>query len=155
MTHTDIEKLLSNAMDTFKAFDNLTVENSGDPQNVFPTSIWQILKHLIAWQAYQLNQLRGEAPGRPIGETDTWTGEKAPKNEAVLQEAVALFKNQLTAIKSEATRSSVTQEELVSNLSIIQETSLHLSFHVGEVVLMRRIKGSYPMPHQMQAFLQE
>jgi hypothetical protein len=102
-----------------------------------------------------LNQLRGEATGRPVGETDTWTGEKAPKNEAVLREAVELFKNQLTAIKSQVTCSSVTQGELVNKLSIIQEISLHLSFHLGEVVLMRRMKGSYPMPHQMQAFLQE
>jgi hypothetical protein len=154
MTRPDLEKLLTHALDTFRAFDDLTVENSGDGQHTFPTSIWQILNHLIAWQAYQLGRLRGVVPGKPMDESQTWLKEKFPENEAVLGAAVEAFKGQLAAIRAEAARFPAMEEEWISKLGIIQEISLHLSFHLGEVVLMRRMGGSYPMPHQMREFLQ-
>jgi hypothetical protein len=149
-----VKSIFSNALDTFKAFDNLTIENSGHNQDAFPTSIWQILNHLIVWQAYQLNQLKDVVPGKHINETDTWIEEKAPPNEAVLRAAVAQFKDQLEAIRAEVLCLTATGEELANKLKMVQELSLHLSFHLGEVVLMRRVQGSYPLPHQMKAFLQ-
>lgn len=38
-------------------------------------------------------------------------------------------------------------------LKLIQDLSVHLSFHLGEVILMRRMAGTYPLPHQMKDFL--
>jgi uncharacterized damage-inducible protein DinB len=154
MTQRDIESLLGNALDTFRAFDNLTVEISGNNQQSFPTSIWQILNHLIGWQAYQLSRLKGVVPGKLIDESETWLEEVSPENEAVLAAAVETFKGQLADMRAEATRLPAAEEERVSKLGIILEVGLHLSFHLGEVVLMRRVQGSYPMPHQMKAFLQ-
>ena len=153
MTQPDFGYVFGSALDTFKAFDDLTVANSGDHGPAFPTSTWQILNHLVAWQAYQLSQLRGEAPSRPISETDTWHGEKTPPSEAVLRATVEAFKNQLAAIGSEVSRLPATGNALADKLKIVQELSVHLSFHLGEVVLMRRVQGSYPLPHQMKAFL--
>lgn len=150
----DLRRVFSNALDTFKAFEDLTVETSGGNANAFPTSIWQILNHLIVWHAYQLDQLRGVATGKSIGETDTWMAEKGPQDEAALGAAVARFKQQLAAIGAEVTDMPGIGEELVEKLGIVQELALHLSFHLGEVVLMRRMQGSYPMPHQMKAFLE-
>ena len=40
-------------------------------------------------------------------------------------------------------------------LKIVQTLSVHLSFHLGEIVLILRQNGHYPMPHEMQAFLSE
>ncbi|CAA9298594.1 MAG: hypothetical protein AVDCRST_MAG56-5221 [uncultured Cytophagales bacterium] len=154
MTQPDYGYVFGSALDTFKAFDDLTVANSGEHGPAFPTSTWQILNHLIAWQAYQLGQLRGDAPGRPMGETDTWNGARTPPSEAVLRAAVEQFEGQLAAIGSEVRRVTATGDASADQLKIIQELSLHLSFHLGEVVLMRRMQGSYPLPHQMKAFLQ-
>jgi hypothetical protein len=43
MVPTDTQRLFAQAFDTFKAFDNLTVESSSAEQQAFPASIWQIL----------------------------------------------------------------------------------------------------------------
>ncbi|GEM_PF-4225960 len=52
MTPADSHHLFAQAFDTFKAFDDLTVEASGFVEQGFPTSIWQIMQHLRAWQAH-------------------------------------------------------------------------------------------------------
>jgi hypothetical protein len=57
MTPADSRRLFEQAFETFKAFDNLTVASSSWEQQAFPASIWQILQHLLLWQAYQLAQL--------------------------------------------------------------------------------------------------
>jgi hypothetical protein len=154
MTQLDFGYVFGSALDTFKAFDNLTVENSSGDGQAFPTSTWQILNHLIAWQAYQLSRLRDAAPGKQVDEPDTWNGAKAPQSEPDLRAAVAQFKDQLEAIRAEVKHLGDTGDALADKLKIVQELSVHLSFHLGEVVLMRRMQGSYPMPHQMKAFLQ-
>lgn len=155
MTQTDIEYVFSDGLDTFKAFDNLTTETSGLGPDEFPSSVWQILNHLLTWQAYQLSQLRGSAAEKHISEVDTWVSERAAPNDFVLQATVEQFKNQLKAIQNEISGLTISEEKGRSKLKVIQEISLHLSFHLGEVVLMRRMKGTYPLPHQMKEFLQK
>lgn len=154
MTQTNIREAFKDAFDTFKAFDNLTVKSSGADQDEFPSSVWQILNHLLVWQAYQLSGLQGTFPEKHISEEKTWISERIPPDQAALQSAVERFKHQLETIRAEVNRLPDMGEALSSKLTIIQEIALHLSFHLGEVVLMRRVKGSYPMPHQMKDFLQ-
>ena len=145
--------LFDHAWDTFKAFDNLTVARSGLDQDEFPTSIWQILQHLIAWQAFQLSQVQGLVPEKPFQEEATWSEERVPSSEAVLQTAVQEFHMQLASFQA-LTQTAATAEQELAKQQILQEVALHLSFHLGEVVLIRRLKGSYPLPQQMKAFLQ-
>lgn len=154
MTQTDIGTIFREAFDTFKAFDNLTLQSSGEDQHEFPTSVWQVLNHLLTWQSYQISCLQGTHPEKHISEVDTWSSERVPTSKAILQERVEQFKKQLEAIETEVIQLPAKEPEVTRKLKIIQELALHLSFHVGEVVLMRRVKGSYPMPHQMKAFLQ-
>ena len=154
MTQEDIESMFTHSLDTFKAFDNLTIESSGYNQDECPATIWQILNHLVLWQTNQLNQIRGEEPGKNIAELDTWIKEKAPRDEINLQATVAQFKNQLEAVQDEIKKVGLTQKDSARKLKVIQELACHLSFHLGEVVLVRRLKGNYPLPHQMKAFLQ-
>ncbi|UOG73296.1 hypothetical protein MTX78_14310 [Hymenobacter tibetensis] len=152
MTPIDVGNLFDDALNTFKAFDNLTPENSGQGQEQFPTSVWQILNHLLKWQAGQLHALRGNTAEHPFSEATTWLSQRAPSSEAVLQEAVAQFHGQLAAFQTELHYMAAT-EEADRKLKILQEVVLHLAFHVGEVVLIRRVQGSYPLPDQMQDFL--
>ncbi|QHT71750.1 hypothetical protein GXP67_36355 [Rhodocytophaga rosea] len=148
------KSIFKDVFDTYKAFDNLTVANSGAFQDQFPTSVWQILNHLIAWQAYQIGCLQGAIPEKHLSEVDTWVSEIVPPSEAILQEGVEKFKKQLQDIERVVDLLSASDEDVTDKLKIIQELAMHLSFHLGEVVLMRRMQGSYPMPHQMKAFLQ-
>ena len=62
--------------------------------------------------------------------------------------------NQIEIIQQEIKKVCLTQKDSASKLKVIQELTCHLSFHLGEVVLIRRLKGTYPLPHQMKEFLQ-
>lgn len=155
MIPIDLNSLFHDSLDTFKAFDNLDVESSGANQERFPSSVWQILNHLIIWQEYQLKILRHEKPEPDITEVDTWIKEKMPLSKEALQLAVEQFKRQIQLIKAEIAKLQSASEYLHNRVNTIQDLTLHLSFHLGEVVLIRRIQGSYPMPHHMKEFLAE
>jgi hypothetical protein len=153
MKQPGIEEIFADALDTFKAFDNLTVVTIGASEQALPTSIWQILNHLTLWQEYQIGVLKGTIPENAISEKDTWIKEREPQDETTLQKAVERFKLQLEIIKA-AIQSPSVNDNLIK-LKLIQQLSLHLSFHLGEVVLIRRLNGSYPLAHQMKEFLQQ
>lgn len=154
MFPTDSRRLFDQAFDTFKAFDDLTVENSSVEQVAFPTSIWQILHHLLEWQTHQLGQLQGTASADAFDETQSWTVARAPISEAALQAAVKQFKQQLVELRTWASEAQGDASQILTQGLVLQSVALHLSFHLGEVVLMRRLQGSYPLPAHMAAFLQ-
>jgi hypothetical protein len=78
MLPADRRRLFEQAFATFKAFDNLTVASSSWEQPAFPASIWQILQHLLAWQAHQLAQLPGTAPPEAFDEKRSWDAARVP-----------------------------------------------------------------------------
>lgn len=154
MTPADSSRLFEQAFDTFKAFDDLTVASSSAEQQAFPASIWQILQHLLTWQAHQLAQLRGTGLAEPFDEKRSWEAERVPPSEAGLQAAVAQFKHQLAQLQTQANQVPGEARQVLEQELVLQAVALHLSFHLGEVVLMRRLQGSYPWPAQMSEFLQ-
>ena len=115
-----------------------------------PYTIWQILNHLIYWQDYTLRLLAGEAPVVPEHAADSWPGEAFPASEASWNTAVESF---LAGLR--------TAEEAVENSDLESATSTrpeqsraetlgmllgHNSYHLGQVVLLRRMLGSWPPP---------
>jgi hypothetical protein len=154
MMSTDNQRLFEQAFDTFKAFDNLTVANSSAEQQAFPATIWQILQHLLVWQAHQLAQLQGIASAEAFDEKRSWDAARVPPSEAALQVAVTQFKHQLVELQGWASEAKGDTQQVLARGLVLQDIALHLSFHLGEVVLMRRLQGSYPLPAHMQEFLQ-
>lgn len=154
MTPPDSRRLFVRAFDTFKAFDNLTVVSSSAEQQPFPASIWQILQHLLVWQAHQLAQLHGRASAESFDEKQSWNTARTPPSEAVLQTAVTQFKHQLAELQIWASEAKGNAEQVLEQGLVLQDVALHLSFHLGEVVLIRRLQGSYPLPAHMSEFLQ-
>nr|WP_294950434.1 hypothetical protein [uncultured Mucilaginibacter sp.] len=152
MQANPFQSIFLNSFDTYKVFGNLTIHENA-PTGA-PKTTWQILNHLIAWQKYQLEMLKGDTPAA-LDEHATWIAQKQPENHAQLKDAVSLFYNLIDDIKLEITSFDSDDVNLTEKLTIVQNLSLHLAFHVGEVVLMRRITGNYPMPQEMSAFLAE
>ncbi|MEO7213587.1 DinB family protein [Mucilaginibacter sp.] len=150
MMPIQFNNIFLNSFETYKVFDNLLVEEA-DPKGA-PKTIWQILNHLIAWQKYQLEMLKG-GDQLNINEQDTWIAEEHPASQGELENAVAVFYSLIDEVKAEIKAFETEHSNLNQKLTIVQQLSIHLSFHVGEVVLMRRMAGTYPMPHQMSAFL--
>jgi hypothetical protein len=154
MMSTDSQRLFEQAFDTFKAFDNLTVSSSSAEQQAFPATIWQILQHLLIWQTHQLAQLQGTVSAEVFDEKRSWDAPPVPPSEAALQAAVMQFKHQLVDLQTWACAAKGDAQQVLLRGVILQDVALHLSFHLGEVVLMRRLQGSYPLPAHMREFLQ-
>jgi hypothetical protein len=149
-----IHRVFAQAFDTFKAFDNLTVASSSAEQQAYPATIWQILQHLRSWQEHQLAQLAGATLVEPFDEKRSWTSERVPPSQAALQATVSQIKGQLAGLQTHAAHLTGEAPEVMKQVLVVQDAALHLSFHLGEVVLIRRLQGSYPWPAQMSEFLQ-
>ncbi|MFD0751346.1 hypothetical protein ACFQZS_14445 [Mucilaginibacter calamicampi] len=147
------EYLFSEAFDTFKVFENLTVSIVAAKTPETPKTLWQILNHLIIWQKNQISLLTGNKPETSITETETWIEAEQPADQNEIDNAVAIFNTQLLTIKAIPPTLSSHQHDISFKLKTLQDMSNHLSFHLGEIVLMRRLCKTYPMPEEMKLFL--
>jgi septal ring factor EnvC (AmiA/AmiB activator) len=153
MRQNQFEALFSDSFDIFKVFNGLTAQEAGRNFSKAPKTICQILNHLIVWQDYQLKQLQSTETRAEISEQMTWPLEEQCDSQEELDKAVAKFNKLLEYIREELSKLDSNDAELQNKLKVVQDLSVHLSFHTGEVVLMRRITGTYPLPHQMKEFL--
>jgi hypothetical protein len=153
MQQSHFKMLFHNSFDTFKVFENLNVNETGNTPANAPKTIWQILNHLIAWQGHQLNQIKNVEQVFDIDEEATWVSAGNAASQDELNNAVSLFKKQLSQLKNKTGKFDIDDKDIVRKLKLVQDLSVHLSFHVGEVILMRRMAGTYPLPHEMKAFL--
>lgn len=71
-----------------------------------------------------------------------------------MKAAITRFKRQLVELQSWANEAKGDALQVLALGIVLQEVALHLSFHLGEVVLMRRLQGSYPLPAHISEFLQ-
>lgn len=143
------------SLNTYKAFDRLTLDVLCQEVKKAPKTIWQILNHLIIWQDFQYKRLRENPDATIIDELATWAKEKKPRSQQELVATVAKFKQQLELIKNEIFALQSDDSRINRKLTIIQEITSHLTFHLGEVILLRRMQGDYPLPEEMKGFLLE
>lgn len=146
------ETLFADSFDTFKVFDNLTISEIDSPPAHSPKTIWQIINHLTAWQSHQLTLLRNIQDDLQIDEDVTWIDNTNAVTQTELDNRTILFNEQLADLKAEIKKFDMADAYIMQKLRLMQDLSIHLSFHVGEVVLMRRMTGNYPLPHQMKDF---
>ena len=146
------ELLFSEAFDTFRVFENLSFNIVTQITPGTPKTIWQILNHLIIWQESQLLLLNDELSEKPVTEKETWNA-KIPTSKNEIDTAVSIFNAQLFKINTIASTLSLKDTNIEFKLRTLQDMSNHLSFHLGEIVLIRRQCKNYPMPEEMKAFL--
>jgi uncharacterized damage-inducible protein DinB len=148
----NLELLFSHSFDTFKVFNKLDIQQASLTNNNSPKSVWQILSHLIIWQDYQINQMC-DITTENINEIDTWVADKNISDQSILNDNIAKFEKQIERVKIELTKMTIKQKDIEQKLKIVQDLTVHLSFHLGEIVLLMRQNGHYPMPNEMTAFL--
>ncbi len=147
------QNLFSEAFDTFKVFENLTFNIVTQKIPETPKTFWQILNHLIIWQENQLALVTGDKPKKPITEIETWIEAEEPTDQDNIDNVVSIFNTQLHTIKTISSTLSLEQSDTEFKLKKLQDMSNHLSFHLGEIILMRRQCKTYPMPEEMKLFL--
>ena len=146
--------IFKDSFNTFKVFNNLTVKQVNRSPGKTPQTIWQILNHLALFQEYQLKLLKGKASTvLKFDEAKTWLKDQNVQTQTKLNEIVTQILGQLDEINLEINILNSSQSDIPQKLKIIQELSLHLSFHLGEIVLIRRMNDDYPHPNEMKEFL--
>jgi uncharacterized damage-inducible protein DinB len=143
------DNVFSDSFDTFKVFEDINVGKASLTNTNTPKSIWQILNHLITWQEFQLDKLKG-IEKQNINELDTWIKETAVSDHQLLLENIKKFHNQIDQIKLLTNQLTSETKEIEQKLKIIQDLTIHLSFHIGEIILIMRQNGHYPMPNEMK-----
>ncbi|MBX2820140.1 MAG: DinB family protein [Rhodothermaceae bacterium] len=156
--HTfDPQQLLSNALsatgvhiDPQDILDGLVWNISGVTPNGFPHSIFQIVNHVIYWQDLFLSGLEATKMAGPKHAEEGWPGEKEPKSMSEWDELVERYKASLkhasTEIKSKNPLLNVPAAESTKRIDILNAYALHVSYHAGQIVLIRRVLGAWPPP---------
>ena len=152
MSQNQFQILFQDAFDTFKVFHAITQSETGCAIPKAPKTIWQILNHLIAWQEYQLGLLHW-VESVILNEESTWIIQLKTDSQDELEKAVLKFDSQIQQIKNEVINLNSADLLIFTKLKVLQDLSVHLSFHIGEIILMRRMMGTYPLPQEMKEFL--
>jgi hypothetical protein len=115
-----------------------------------PYSPWQLLEHLRLTQLDILDFCRNEAYQEPSWPDDYWPGSQEPPTEQSWDESVASYLRDRAALVRLAEDPGVdlfariphgTGQTYLRELLLVAD---HNSYHVGEMVLVRRLLGAWP-----------
>jgi uncharacterized damage-inducible protein DinB len=115
-----------------------------------PHTIFQLLNHMIYWQDVFLQRMTGGYAPSPAHAAEGWPGAAAPANEAEWDGAVVRFNQALAAVQSLISVDTLDDVLPKWNHRTRHEamtmTAGHNSYHLGQIVLLRRILAAWPPP---------
>ena len=122
----------------------------------YPHSILQILFHMNFWMEYELRRIRQEDPPYPSRAAESWPSDLSPVTDREWKQAEARFValiGELSAFarsdpeflnrEVKATH-AVHSQQSSSVLAVLWQTAVHNSYHIGQIVLLRRLLNSWP-----------
>jgi uncharacterized damage-inducible protein DinB len=122
----------------------------------FRHSIWQLVEHMNYWMDYDMKRIRGEAPPYPAHAAASWPNEAGPRDENQWHESVSNFTGLLRRLAqlAESTPEALAREvpptheghkKLSSSIqSVLWQTLVHNSYHLGQIAVIRRALGAWP-----------
>jgi hypothetical protein len=135
--HTDAERML----------DGLDWKLAGVLPPDVPYSILQSANHIIFWNGYTLAHLAGQKPKPPEHAADGWPGPVAPGSDEEWQGFVRAYKASLEALAEAARAKRFTEiGRERTRLDVLRAMSNHVSYHTGQIALVRRMLGAWPPP---------
>ena len=137
-------------VDPEKALNGLKMNITGKKILNTPYTIWQLLKHLNFWQDKFINRLEGKDDILLICNwQEGWEDvQNAEYQEELDREIKKLHTGVYKAIEILAREGdcSVCDNGYKNKYDVIQAMASHLSYHLGEIILLRRIFGSWKRP---------
>lgn len=122
----------------------------------FPHSIWQLVYHMNYWMNYELQRIRREKPNYPAHASQSWPADTPLLPEDEWRETVARFRELLNEVAKLAEAPAdilgadidathpVHAKDSSSLLSVLWQIVVHNSYHVGQLVVLRRALGAWP-----------
>ncbi|NEW07483.1 DinB family protein [Paenibacillus sp. SYP-B3998] len=133
-----------------RALSDITVDVAGKRTDNMPYSIYQLLMHMSYWQDFMLTYLEGGKPVLPTSVMESWPSEEQPEDAEKWQDTVEHF---LQGVEKAVQMAQTTQlDEPINNFpgetkaGILRNIASHNSYHLGEIVLLRRLHGAWPPP---------
>lgn len=136
--------------------EDLSADLAGRRVENLPHTIWQIVWHVNFWTDYDLRRIHGEQTSYPDHSSETWPANDAPSSESAWKSQVAGFAEQIGTLAKlaqgnpdelnrEVPAMHPTQDARTSTVvAILWQTATHNSYHVGQIVLLRRALGAWP-----------
>lgn len=132
------------------AVANLPVELRGRRPEHFPHSVWELVEHIRLAQADLVAFMREasyEAPKWPEG---YWPSNAAPRDADEWDNSIAAVKNDRAALQTIAMDPAL---DLTSDIPWAKDRTYlrtifvatdHMSYHVGQLIAVRRLLGAWP-----------
>jgi uncharacterized damage-inducible protein DinB len=129
------------------AFEALDWKIAGICPEGSPHSIYQLLNHMIYWQEWAVRWLDGEKPPVPKHAGPGWPGSVAPEGAEDWKQAVRRFGKGLDEMNRRSRETDlVSKQGGKTRLEMLEAIASHNSYHLGQVVLLRQILGTWPPP---------
>jgi uncharacterized damage-inducible protein DinB len=122
----------------------------------YPHSIWQIVEHMNYWMEYEVRKIAGENPSYPDHAIESWPAHPPGASEDEWQATVARFSDLLASLASLVQSDSATLERAMDDVgpgnsrhpstmrALLWQITVHNSYHVGQIALLRRQMGVWP-----------
>ncbi len=133
-----------------RAFEGLTWRESGLSVQNYPHTIWQLLKHMNYWQDRLISRIEGMKVLPAKTSEDGWKFDLSPADEETYKRELGKLltgTNYITqTILPKTEELKEVKGDYPNGFMVIQTMASHLSYHLGEVVLLRRVLGLWPPP---------
>lgn len=156
MTPPPLRHLLAGALawrdahvDFGAAVDGIPPETRGVRPNGLPHSAWELVEHIRLTQRDILDFCRDPEYEEPRWPEDYWPREQAPESEGAWEESIAAVRADRAALQELASDPDLdlfapiphgTGQTYLRELLVVTD---HTSYHVGQLVLVRRALGSW------------
>lgn len=154
MAHSDLYDIVVNALNGVNAhlnpvnvLEDLKIETAGKEIKNSPYTIWQVLKHINFWQERFISYINEESTPPVLTAREGWAFPSSPQNDEELKNEIQRFISFLNTTKNFSDKElSKRAQKYKSGYDVIQAMASHISYHIGEIVLLRRIAGDWPPP---------
>jgi uncharacterized damage-inducible protein DinB len=138
------------------AVQGIPAQLAGREVEGYPHSICQMVGHMNYWMDYELRRISGHAAHYPTHALESWPSPSAVLNESEWKQVIAHFIASLDQLSALAKADSaflnrevkpnhtVHNQPLYSVLDLLWQTAVHNSYHVGQIVLLRRMLNHWP-----------
>jgi uncharacterized damage-inducible protein DinB len=134
------------------ALEGVTVEQAGTVLEGAQHSIYQLVMHMAYWQEIGLARARGMPAPSPEHAAEGWTAQAAPQSDDEWSEAVEELAAGLWELDAMLDSEDVDLDRVVepdrqrTARDNVLMVLCHNSYHLGEIVMLRRQLGAWPPP---------
>ncbi|MEO7216965.1 MAG: DinB family protein [Gemmatimonadaceae bacterium] len=132
------------------AVDGLSAELRGRRPEHFPHSIWELVEHIRIAQADIVAFMRDKSYKTPKWPDDYWPSEPAPRDSHAWNNSIAAVRRGNAELKAIATDPALDLTAKIpwgddqTYLRTILVATDHMAYHVGELIVVRRLLGAWP-----------